>query len=438
MLTTLKSQSSVFWINPNLRETTIKTPHFLALSLEQVHAAKALMARFEPLLEILFPELEKKPRIMSSITTIETFQNSIITFVGGKIPGKWAIKNDHELPISGSVKARGGMYALLKHAEDLATREGIVNPSLPYTQFASAPFLKLFSQHTLMVSSTGNLGLSIGIIGKRLGFEVTVHMSQDAKPWKVEKLNDLGVNVIQHKGSYTDAVKIGREKASKMDNCYFIDDENSKDLFIGYSIAGFELKSQLEEENIIVDAAHPLFVYLPCGVGGAPSGIAYTLKECFGKAVHIFFAEPTAAPCMLYGLLTEKKEYASIAQLGLTGQTIADGLAVGAPSALASDILSQTASGGYTVSDAILQRMQYLLFASENIALEPSALAGLAGPYKLFYTREGFEYLKTHGLLQHAENIYHISWATGGSMVPHSVMHEDLKKGQNSNINIFD
>lgn len=427
LLNKLISTEEVFWINPNLGkfQTGIKKS---LLTLEDVKDAEERLKRFAPFISKAFPETKETNGIIESpLVRVPAMKKSLEQNYQQPIPGELLLKCDSHLPISGSIKARGGIYEILKHAEQLAIQHQLLTIQDDYSILDSERFRTFFSQYSIAVGSTGNLGLSIGIISAKLGFNVSVHMSADAKQWKKDLLRSKNVKVIEYEADYSKAVEEGRTQAYSDPTCYFVDDENSHDLFLGYAVAASRLKKQLEELGIIIDKNHPLFVYLPCGVGGGPGGVAFGLKLLFQDAIHCFFAEPTHSPCMLLGLMTGLHDKVSVQDIGIDNLTDADGLAVGRPSGFVGKTIEPFLGGNYTVSDELLYKLLKELVDTEGIKLEPSALAGLIGPSKL--CKEGRDYLQLHDLTEAMSKGTHIVWATGGSMVPEEIMAQYYQKG---------
>jgi len=414
----------VTWLNPNI----IPMEQFSASTLNKksMQEAEELWMRFKPFFRKEFPETKGMNGVIESpLTKIPAMQEALGNMFQPKITGNLYLKSDNELPIAGSVKARGGIYEVLHYAESLASSAGMIDKNESYEQFASEEFKRFFNDHRIGVGSTGNLGLSIGIISAKLGFDVAVYMSRDARQWKKDLLRAKGATVYEFDGDFGEAITAGRKKTTEDPKGYFVDDESSEHLFNGYSTAAFRLKKQLEEAEITVNSDHPLFVYLPCGVGGAPGGITYGLKQLFGDDVHCFFVEPTHSPSVLMGLVTGEKHKVSVQDFGIDNRTEADGLAVGRPSRFASTISDQLVSGIYTIEDDILFQLLSNLVDHENIYLEPSATAGLVGPQRIAET----SYL-TDGNIRD-DNITHIAWATGGGLVPQEEMEAFYEHGKN-------
>lgn len=422
----LKRYEPFLWINPLYRPINYGKP----FGMKDILETEARLLRFAPYLAQEFPETaEQQGLIDSPLTRISAMKSGMESLCGTSIPGTFYLKQDNRLAIAGSIKARGGIYEVLKFAESIASSHGLLGKNDDYRRLGLPEARKLFSQYVIHVASTGNLGLSIGIISSHLGFRVRVYLSVDAKQWKKDLLRQNGVEVLESTSDYSQAVEQGRSTSQKDEKSYFIDDENSIDLFLGYAVAAYRLKCQLEELNIIVNHDNPLFVSIPCGVGGAPGGIAYGLKLYFGDSVHIFFAEPTHSPCLLLGMCSGKHNKISIYDIGLDNCTIADGLAVAKPSALVGKLMEHRLAGIYTVRDDWLYRALSLVKDTEGINLEPSAAAGFFLPFFL-KSAEGRRFLDTHGLAGKEGNFTTIVWATGGNLVPHKEFMNSYTKGK--------
>ena len=408
------NKEPVFWVN-NRKKVNEVLPR-LILNFDHIKEAEERLKRFAPLIKRLFKETENGI-IESPLIKANKLKHRLENFYANKINGELYLKCDNYLKVAGSIKARGGIYEVLKHAEDLAIAEGILDVQDDYAKLANEEFRELFSKYKIAVGSTGNLGMSIGIMSAALGFKAYVHMSRDAKQWKKELLREKGVTVIEYNDDYSKAVEEGRKQCENDPLMHFVDDENSKDLFLGYSIAALRLQKQLESQGVFVDENHKLYVYLPCGVGGAPGGITFGLKHVYGDNVKCYFVEPIEAPCMLLGLLSGKGAKARVADYGLTNITEADGLAVGSPSELVCSTVGNLIDGIYTIQDNELFKLLTMTMDEEGVKAEPSAVSSILGPI-----------INKDSSI--SEQDIHIAWLTGGLFVPEDIYKDMYKRGQ--------
>ncbi|OEY83704.1 D-serine dehydratase [Oenococcus kitaharae] len=404
LLKKLCDYQETFWLNPDYGKNSLSTSE---VNKETVFRANRLLERFAPYLETVFPETKVSKGIIES--PIQEIQN-IKEYLS--IPGRVLIKRDDLMPVSGSIKSRGGIYEVLVFAEKLAAQNGFNPDTDDYRDLAQDRFKKIFGQWKIEVASTGNLGLSVGLMASTLGFKARVHMSHDATQWKINKLRQNGVEVVIYNDNFSNSVTMARAASEKDDHSYFVDDEGSKILFAGYATAGERVKQQISDLGIEVSKEKPLVVYLPAGVGGSPSGVAFGLKIQFGDSVLPIFVEPTHMPSVLLGMASGLNHDISVYDVGIDGKTAADGLAVGRPSLIAGKYMRNKLFGIATVSDEHMFAFQGMLKKLENIEAEPSAVVGIRG------------LLASQKIKTIPSQATHMIWSTGGSMVPRATMDQ--------------
>ena len=428
LISELAAMRELSWFNPEIAGTAEEGIADVGLTEADIRDASARLKRFAPYIRSVFPETSVSAGIIESpIAAVPNLASVIGERKGVQMPGSMWAKLDSHLPISGSIKARGGIYEVLKHAEEIALKHELITLDSDYSVLDSDEAREVFGRYRVAVGSTGNLGLSIGIMSAKLGFKASVHMSADARQLKKDRLRSHGVEVVEYESDYSIAVAAGRKQAESDETIYFVDDENSKSLFLGYAVSGHRLAGQLQAMEVQVDADHPLFVYLPCGVGGGPGGVAFGLKVEFGDAVRCIFTEPTHCPSMLLGVHTGAHEALAVQDFGIDNVTAADGLACGRPSGFVGQAMGRLIDGFYTVDDDEMYRLVAEADGAEGLKMEPSSATSLLGPV---HVMANAEYRERIGINDETfANATHLSWITGGNMVPEDEMASYIVKG---------
>ena len=140
LLNKLISMDEVFWLNPNVEkfQTGIKKS---PLTQEDVRDAEERLKRFAPYIAKVFPETKGTNGIIESpLVRIPAMKQSLEQDYQQPILGELLLKCDSHLPISGSIKARGGIYEILKHAEELAFQHQLLTIQDDYSILDSDRF----------------------------------------------------------------------------------------------------------------------------------------------------------------------------------------------------------------------------------------------------------------------------------------------------------
>lgn len=139
----------VIWFNPGLR---CRDAAFegISLTMADIDDAEARLRRFAPFIMLCFPETAGNGGIIESPLTEVEHMRQRLNGHGGGIGGRLLLKRDSDLAIAGSVKARGGIYEILKHTEEIALEKGLLSGyDDDYAKLAGDECRRVFSQYTV-------------------------------------------------------------------------------------------------------------------------------------------------------------------------------------------------------------------------------------------------------------------------------------------------
>lgn len=115
LLRALQAYQEVCWINPNFGK---KISYF---TINDVIDASKRLQRFAPYIAKVFPDTKSTNGIIESeLVEIPSMLDKIKEKEHFETNSKLYFKCDNNLPVSGSIKARGGIYEVLTFAEKVA------------------------------------------------------------------------------------------------------------------------------------------------------------------------------------------------------------------------------------------------------------------------------------------------------------------------------
>ena len=145
------------WFNPSTTSLAEGLP-YVGLTTEDVQDAHARLDRFAPYLAEAFPETAATGGIIESeLVAIPAMKARLEKTFSQPISGDLLLKKDSHLPISGSIKARGGIYEV--HVAEVNVNQPGVEVGVIHIHMDQGDFRVIRAGHRngfLVTASTAN------------------------------------------------------------------------------------------------------------------------------------------------------------------------------------------------------------------------------------------------------------------------------------------
>jgi threonine dehydratase len=224
----------------------------------------------------------------------------------------------------------------------------------------------------VIAMSAGNHAQGVAYHAGRLKVPATIVMPEGTPFTKMKHTRDFGARVVIHGASLSDALGRAKEIAADQ-NLAFIHPYDDPLVIAGQGTAAVEFLEQVPDIDTLV---------VPIGGGGLISGMSIAARALKPR-IEIYGVETALYPSMRNALKGENAPCA--------GQTIAEGIAVKSPGAIAQKIIAANVADILLAGEAEIEAAIVKLLEIEKTLAEgagAAALAAVLGNPKLFKGRK--------------------------------------------------
>ena len=213
----------------------------------------------------------------------------------------------------------------------------------------------------VIAASAGNHAQGVALAAGERGIPATVVMPAQAPLAKQAATRGYGAEVVLLDGPLEECIKQARERAAERD-LLFVPPFDNPAIVAGQATVGLEVIEQAPEATTVI---------VPAGGGGLLAGVALAVKS-LRPDMRVIGAQSQAMPGIVASLLAGAPRTVPYVQ------TLADGAAVGGPSALTLELIERYVDDVVAVHEEDIARTMVLLLERTKFVIEGAGALGIA------------------------------------------------------------